>query len=273
MTKLAWLTDVHLDFLNEVHIKHFVDSVAATEADAIVISGDISIAQRIVYHLSILEAGVGRPVYFVLGNHDYYGGSIPVVRDKMKEVSNMSQHLKYLPTTPYVALTQSTAIVGHDGWYDALNGNPLTSSFLLTDWHRIHEFSAARGDKNEIINISRRLAKEGVMHVHDGIKAAVKYHNHIVIVTHFPPFAESHIYNGKIADQNAQPWYTSKMMGQMLLNAAQTFPKVNFTVLSGHTHGRYQGKHAPNLVVNVGGWDPGIKDYGNPLIQSVIKVS
>lgn len=272
MTKLAWVTDLHFDFLRDEHIKHFSESIAQTGAEAVVVSGDISVTQKLVYHLSLLESVVKRPVYFVLGNHDYYGGSIQAVRDKMKELTNISQYLRYLPVTPYVALSSTTAIVGHDGWYDAQFGNPLTSNFVMNDWSRIHEFVPARGQKNEIITIARGLAHKGVMHVHDAIKAAVKYYSHIVVVTHFPPFKEAHLYKGKVGDDNAQPWYTSKMMGDMLMSAAKAFPNVKFTVLSGHTHGKYQGQHAPNLIVNVGGWQPGERDYGNPVIQGIITV-
>jgi hypothetical protein len=53
----------------------------------------------------------------------------------------------------------------------------------------------------------------------------------------------------------------------MLLAASKAYPAVNFTVLAGHTHGKYDGKIAPNLRVLVGG-----ADYGHPALAGLIEV-
>jgi len=282
MTKLAWATDIHLDCISERPevLVAFGESLVAEKPDAILITGDISLAPSLIYHLSALERVVNRPVYFVLGNHDFYKGSVEQVRKEMKDVSNMSQYLKYLPTTPYVALSPSTALVGHDGWYDAGYGDTKQTNFIMRDWMSIAEFvnggafdsPGMYGGQHspnigKIISIAKKLAHEGVTHVMDGIKKAVRYHKTIVIATHFPPFQESHIHEGRVGDAGAMPWYTSRMMGDMLRQAAGAYPKVRFEVFCGHTHGAFDGQIDQNLYCHVGA-----AEYGKPRLQNIITV-
>lgn len=276
MAKYAWATDIHLDCVRDDTLIKFGQSLIASNPEAVILSGDISVAPKLVYHLSALERIVQRPIYFVLGNHDYYHSSIEDVRKAMKELSNMSQFLRYLPNSPYVTLSPATALIGHDGWYDALNGNPKNRQFALNDWARIAEFaipSLGGQNRDVVIDVARKLAHDGVMHVHNAIKSAVRYHTNIVIVTHVPPFQESHLFEGKVGDANAQPWFTSKMMGDMLLDATKAFPKAKFTVFAGHTHGKYSGKFGDNLTVHVGGWPLGQTDYGNPILQEIVEIA
>jgi len=115
--------------------------------------------------------------------------------------------------------------------------------------------------------MSRSLAREAVLHVQASIKSAVRYHHNIIVLTHVPPFKESHVYNGKIGDDDAQPWFTSKMMGDMLLDASKAYPSHRFTVLAGHTHGKWSGKITDNLSVNVGG-----AEYYAPALQQLVEV-
>lgn len=269
MAQYAWATDTHLDCLGDDNqrLLAFAESLIRDNPTGIFLTGDISNARDVVYKLSVIERVVQRPIYFVLGNHDYYGGEIDKVRQVMKELSNMSPFLKYMPTMPYYALSTSSAVVGHDGWYDAYNGDWKNSKFVMNDWYMIHDFMPVANAPGSIVALSRRLAHDAVKHVHDGIKQAVRYYKNIVILTHYPPFAESHIYNGSVGDDHAQPWFTSRMMGDMLLDAAKAFPTHSFFVLAGHTHGAYSGRHAPNLEVHVGG-----AEYNKPQLQRLIEV-
>lgn len=269
MAKYAWATDIHLDFLGDdsQRLIQFAESLITQSPTGIFLTGDLSMAKSLVYHLSAIEKVVQRPIYFVLGNHDYYASSIEQVRKAMRELTNASPFLRYMPTMPYYALTPQTAVIGHDGWYDGYHGDAVASTFIMNDWRAIKEFADVNGSRATIITQARKLAHEGVTHVHNAIKQAVRYHKNLIILTHFPPFRESHIYNGKIGDDNAQPWFTSKMMGDMLLDASKSFPGHTFTVLAGHTHGKYTGKIRDNLIVNVGG-----AEYYQPQLQGIVEV-
>jgi predicted phosphohydrolase len=281
MPKIAWATDIHLDTLEKTpeKIVQFAESLIVDQPDAIVLTGDLSTYADLTYHLSIIERVVQRPVYFVLGNHDFWGGGVSDVRLEMKNLSNMSQFLRYLPNTPYVTLSPTTALVGHDCWYDAGYGSPMTSTMIMNDWIRVKDFAVElcvtygdtygsyKTNKPKVIEISKKLASEGTAHIINGIKAATKYHKVIMIATHFPPFQETHLYNGKVGDAAAQPWYTNKMLGDVLRQAASQLPKVRFEVFAGHTHGKCDMQISDNLFVHVGE-----AEYKQPRLQNVITV-
>lgn len=269
MSHYAWATDVHLDFLkgDQRRLIAFAESLVERNPTGILLTGDVSVAHQLVFHLSAVERVVQRPIYFVLGNHDYYGSGIEEMRKSMHQLSNISPFLKYMPTLAYQALSPSTALVGHDGWYDALYGDWQGSKFEMTDWQLIHDFRQVNGDKSTIVSLARKLARDAVLHVQAGIKQAVRYHKHVIVLTHFPPFREAHVHQGRTGDDHAQPWFTSRMMGDMLLDASRAYPNVKFTVLSGHTHGKWSGKIAENLMVHVGG-----AEYARPVTQGLVEV-
>jgi len=270
MPHYAWATDIHLDFLrdDDQRLVTFAESLIKNNPTGILLTGDLSVAPKLVYHLSAIERVAQRPVYFVLGNHDYFGGQIDEVRKRMKELSRMSSFLRYMPTMPYYGLTPTTAVVGHDGWYDAHIGDWQGSNYQMVDWKAIHDFRQVNSNKATIVTQARKLAHEGVLHVHEGIKRATRYHKNIIVLTHYPPFRETHVHEGKVGDEHAQPWFTSKMMGDMLLAASQAFPNHTFTVLCGHTHGKFEGKITNNLRVLVGG-----AEYDRPELQGLVEVA
>jgi hypothetical protein len=184
-----------------------------------------------------------------------------------------------MPTTPYIILSSTTALIGHDGWYDGLNGDAKNSRFMLADWVYIKDFVKFSGgnvhmnitggvkDQYGLIEEFQKLAKESVMHVRSSIKAAAKTFKEIIVLTHIPPFEESHMHQGEKGDRYAQPWFTSKLMGDMLLDASRSYPNVNFRVLAGHTHGSFDGQITPNLRVSVAG-----ASYGSPCAYETINV-
>lgn len=270
MAKYAWATDTHLDFLgnDQGRLVRFAESLAVQGPTGLFLTGDISVAKNLIYHLSVIERVIQRPIYFVLGNHDYYGADTTQVRKAMHELSNASPFLRYMPTMPYYGLTQATAVVGHDGWYDAQLGDPQGSRFGMTDWTAMGDFVPVAGNKASIIETARKLAHEGAVHIHNGIKTAVRYHKNIIVLTHFPPFAQTHVHEGRQGDAEAMPWFTNKFLGDMLLDASRAFPQHNFTVLAGHTHGKFDGKITNNLSVHVGG-----AEYNQPVLQGLIDVA
>ena len=277
--KLAWLTDVHFDHLSPHRFDQFLQGLAGTECDAFIITGDVSDGFRVVNDIEHLCEMVERPVYFVLGNHDYYNSSTELVRRDVSSLCMRDQRAVYLPNRSYVALTEKVALVGHDCWYDAVYGDWKTSGFRMCDWVLIDDYvdagAAVNGghgrvlDPNMpvIVGKSRALAMQGVEHIERGIDAAIADgFVRIVIASHVPPFDDAHIHEGKKGDANAQPWFTSGLLGQMLEGKAWSNPGCLFTSLSGHTHGNYVGNRISNLHVKVGG-----ARYGHPTVHGIIE--
>lgn len=267
-TNYAWATDIHLNFLETQAVIDFATALGQTGCTGVFLTGDISHAPQLIYHLSIIDKILQRPVYFVLGNHDFYNGNIEQVRKTAREISNLSPFLKYLGDVNYAPITTATALVGHDGWYDAQYGDWKRSTMALNDWHLIHEFVNEGGSISNlgpVVSLSRKLAHEAVTHIRDGIKAAVRYHKNIVILTHVPPFRETCMHEGKPGEVGSIPWFSCKMLGDMLMDAAEAFKAVNFTVLCGHTHSRAQVKVTDNLSVYVGE-----AEYHRPRMEQLI---
>ncbi len=70
--KLAWITDIHLNFINLTARQKFYQEIIGSECDGVLLSGDIAEAPSIKDILQELSDFIEKPVYFVLGNHDYY---------------------------------------------------------------------------------------------------------------------------------------------------------------------------------------------------------
>ena len=97
MARIAWLTDLHLDFIEPATaIADSCRSVADCPSDVVLVGGDISTAASLEAHLRQLEAAVQRPIYFVLGNHDFYGGHIADVRGRASELSRSRPESKLI---------------------------------------------------------------------------------------------------------------------------------------------------------------------------------
>ena len=90
MRRLAWLTDLHLNFLTPDHIDRLCRDVREAGTDAVLIGGDIGEAPDVVEQLEGLDARLGLPLYFVLGNHDFYRGSIARVRAEVRALCALS---------------------------------------------------------------------------------------------------------------------------------------------------------------------------------------
>ena len=288
--KLAWLTDIHLNFLEQYRRILFYEEIKDAEIDAVMITGDIGEANCSDYFLLEMQMTIQKPIYFVLGNHDFYNGSVRAVRSKMEKLNQISHDLVYLTnrSTQFFRLSNTasvlkTAILGVDGFADARNGNYKGTTIELNDSRYIHELSMERtrrcgmgmtdGDNDPVFEAMRLLADEDAKNLDEKIKCAINKRTaetealQIIIATHVPPFEQLAFYRGKVSGQDFLPFYTSKATGDVLLAAAKANPNVIFNVYCGHSHGAANTMILPNL-----GGECGQADYMYPKIQKVIHV-
>lgn len=263
--KLAWATDIHLDFLNAAGIAGFAERLEDSRADAFLIGGDIAKAGSVERHLREIGMRLLRPVYFVLGNHDFYVGSIRKVRSAMVRLTDGSKLLKWLPSAGVVLLTPQTALVGHDGWGDARFGNCDSTPVRLNDFVMIEELSGitpqVRRDR------LRALGDEAAAYVRKVLPEALAARRKAIFLTHVPPFREACWHEGEISNDDWLPYFTCKAVGEALIEVMKGHPENDLTVLCGHTHGAGTAEVLPNLRVWTGG-----AEYGAPRIERVLEI-
>src|SRR3989338_6404393 len=212
MVTISWLTDIHLNFLPASQIDIFCEKINVLNYDLVVITGDIAEAPTIELYLKRMEKAIQVPIYFVLGNHDFYHGSIAKVREKISLISHPG--LQYLSLGEVVELTPDIALVGHDGWGDARYGNYSNSTIMLNDYVLIDELKGlskkARGQK---LNEFGGYVAE---YISDVVPKTLSKYNHLVFATHVPMFREACWHQGKISDENWLPHFSCKVAGDAL---------------------------------------------------------
>ena len=246
--KLAHVTDPHFDHLRDPDATgRLAADVRNAGCDAVVVTGDLAEAPTFERHARSFALAAWMPVYFVLGNHDAYRGSIHAAR----KAARRCEPAVYLGDGPIVTLAPGVALTGDDGWYDARAGAREDSRLRLNDERMIEEF---RGEPRGLfVARSRRLADESAVRIARVATAAAKDHRVVVLATHVPPFREaSRAPNGSQSDSDWAPFFVNVAMGEALLGVAAAHPDTRFVVLCGHTHTRYVHEALPNLVVRVG---------------------
>jgi hypothetical protein len=200
-----------------------------------------------------LDNWVQRPVYFVLGNHDFYHGSIAEVRETVRDRCSAVPDLHWLSDAGVVPLTHETCLVGHDGWGDGRLGNYQSSDVMLNDWTLIKEFGGLYEDRPERLAKLHALGDEAAAHFRAILPDALRRFRHVAVLTHVPPFREACWHDGQISDDNWLPHFSCKAVGDVLLEAMNAATNHRMTVLCGHTHGGGEAQILPNLRVLTGG--------------------
>lgn len=270
MPRLAWITDAHLNFLGPAGRQEFYGAVTAASPDGVLLGGDIAESPVLSGQLAEMAEALGRPIYFVLGNHDFYQGSIAHTRRRVAQLADESPQLTYLSRSGVVEIAPETALVGHDGWADAREGDFDRSNVMLNDYLLIEELIKFRSDRELDRDALRRelfaLGDEAAEHFAAVLPEALKTHRRVIALTHAPPFREACWHEGRISDENYLPHFTCRAVGEVLRDVMQSHPDRELLVLCGHTHGHGEARILDNLQVLTGG-----AEYGSPEIQRVFE--
>lgn len=258
--RLAWATDIHLEFLTPAGLSRFVITLAKSKADAFLLGGDINQALGIEKHLRILERALERPIYFVLGNHDYYHGRVADVRERIGAMSAASPVLRWLPAAGAVGLSDDCGLVGHDGWADGRFGDYANSRVMLNDYRMIEDFIPL-GAADRLL-LMQALAQGAADVLRAELPGALARWKRVIVLTHVPPFAEAAWHMGKMSDKDWLPHFASQVTGAVLKEIMTQHPDRELLVLCGHTHSPGEVAILPNLTVVTGG-----ARYGHPEIQ------
>jgi 3',5'-cyclic AMP phosphodiesterase CpdA len=261
VTRLAWGTDVHLNFVSQEQRDRFADTIAAGEPDAVALTGDIAEADSLEPILLRLADRLRVPVYFVLGNHDFYGSSIAAVRARAAALTRTSPYLRWMPVVGVRELG-GWGVIGQDGWGDGRFGDPRGSRVVLNDWFHIEDLRCAT--QPELLQKLAALGDESAAQLAPMLDEALSQFAKVLVLTHVPPFREAAWHEGKLSDDQWVPWFACRAVGEVLREKLAARPDRKALVLCGHTHGAGTVDVLPNLRVETGG-----AKYGSPTVRFV----
>lgn len=259
--KLLWLTDLHLDKAGKKRRQLFYDKLREQNADAVVITGDISNARLLPTHLKELgQACAPRTVYFCLGNHDFYGGSFAKVDKAVEDVCRIQINLRHLGGGEIIRLGNNAALVGHRGWADGRAGYGSDTCVPCYDVPWIQDLQCRSGEFGKMAE----LGKASGNYFRTVLPYALQCYDHVWLATHVPPFSWAAFYNGKPCSAHHQPHYSNFSAGVVIQGIAASFRGKRVTVLCGHTHSHAAVCAGPDFWVYAGA-----AQTGRPEIQRV----
>jgi predicted phosphohydrolase len=264
---LAWLTDIHLNFLDDNAREKFYRQILEVRCDAILLSGDIAEAPSLTAILEEMANHIKKPIYFVLGNHDYYRGQINNVREEMRKLTNENDLLYWLPFSGVQSLNENTILVGQDGWADGRLGDYVNSIVALNGSRMISDlFQEKMLGKFQLLEKMQQLADADANALQNDLRLAVgKNLKKVIILTHVPPYKEACMYQGKISGDDWLPYFSSKATGDVIMQIAKEYSQTEFLVLCGHTHSEARCQPIDNLIVEVGR-----AEYYQPVVQKIV---
>jgi predicted MPP superfamily phosphohydrolase len=265
LKRVVWLTDLHLNFLKLPQTDEFLARVKAERPNAVLIGGDIAEAPSVANCLETIVARLSCPIYFVLGNHDFYFGSIERVRATINELCTEHPNVVYLTAAGAISLSPRTGLCGNDGWADARLGDYERSLVMMNDYRLIEELAGV--NKRDRWPMLQSLGDGAARHLEKVLPDALANHDEVILLTHVPPLREACWYQGQISNDEWLPHFTCLAVGEAILRIMRDHPQRRLTVLCGHTHSPGETQPLPNVRMITGG-----AEYGSPHIQRVFDV-
>ncbi|SCA62380.1 hypothetical protein SCG7109_AA_00090 [Chlamydiales bacterium SCGC AG-110-M15] len=261
---LSWASDIHLDHSKQEAYDHFINKIKEQNPSHVLLAGDIANATQVIDRLTSIQSALNTDIYFVLGNHDYYGSSIKAIRDEMITLVANHTGLFYLTQiNDVIELNPQSALIGHDGWADAKEGDFQNSTVVLNDYILIDELS----------NISRHALKAKLHALGEAaadklrpqLQKALSKYKKVIMLTHVPPFVECCLYQNKPSTSDWSPHFVCRSIGEMITQVMANFPDNELLVLCGHSHHHADYSPSKNIQVIVSG-----AEYGSPMPQDRI---
>jgi predicted phosphodiesterase len=251
--RLTWLTDIHLEFLTDHDQKLFANYVLNQRPDKILLTGDMVTADCRDF-LVRLQERVKVPIFYVLGNHDCYNGSIKEMRDWAETTRITSGGNIFWMHGLCLRMGRDAVMIGIDGWADGQLGNGETSPIALSDWTCIEEMSHAgiRFNRDLRLKMLKELGREEAETLRPVLAQALARNSYVYLLTHVPPWKEAAWHEGEHSDDNWLPWFTCKAVGDVIEELSAEHPGKKITVLCGHTHGMGYSKISDDIEAYTG---------------------
>lgn len=259
---LLWVTDPHFNFLSASGWRYFKHQLAFYPKEVpLVITGDIAESHDFSKYLRELEEG--RNVYFVLGNHDFYGDSIASTLDRAR---SRPGYLEWRAEP--VRLSDTACLVGVDGWYDFKEGAGEDTQLRMSDWELITDFKDR--PMSFVAKMSHVLAKQSAAIAAEKLRYAFTKYKTVYLATHVPPFPEAALSPSHLpSDKDWAPVMVNTVLGESVRSVS--LGKF-LHILCGHTHTEARmavpvskmSQSDPNVHVSVGH-----ANYGEVFIEEI----
>jgi predicted phosphodiesterase len=262
MPKLIWLSDLHLDSASAPTFEFLLSDLARERADVVLLGGDTADAATLIACLEDMLDALDSAICMVLGNHDFYNGSIGEVRDLVAEFSKRHDRLTFLEASGPVEVAEGVVLVGHGCWGDGRYGDYANSGVELSDFLEIEDLKGL--DKASRLERLNALGDAAALSLGSDLEAALAEYRRVICLTHVPPFREACWHQGQLSNDDYLPHFACKAAGDVLLDAMRRHPQAGLTVLCGHTHSPGFARVAPNIAVHTGR-----AEYGRPEVQRI----
>lgn len=248
MTKVLWLTDLHLMPWRR---KSFVKAILSESPEAVFLTGDIAnLGFTLITDLTYLAERVSVPIYFVLGNHDFWFSSFAIVAQKIRSLCQKYPHLVWLTEAGVVPLNSKNCLIGTEGFYSGDVGNQNYIKYTL-DWIFIKDFRALTSWDERFIKF-RELAEESAADIKNKLQQAFLTHQTVYLLTHYPPWVEANQYHNIIIEKFWEAYNNNLPLGQEIEKVMVDYPDKKVIVCAGHSHFPIRIKIAANIECRVG---------------------
>lgn len=246
---------MHLDRVNLVKKILFIRSLIKENPKAVFLTGDNSSGRYLYYDLYALATFVKCPIYFVLGNHDYWHSDRDKINQKVNKLINKFPNLVWLSNSEVVSLTPKVALIGDEGWYDGYNGDPKYLKYTLD--HLMIKDYRLLPNMDEKIKAFREFSTQSNNRLVEKLNQAIdRGYRTIYILCHFPPWKEATRHPGTIFEKFWLPYDTNIKLGKEIKRIARLHKKTNIIVFTGHTHEPKYVRISKNIMCHIG--HPGI---------------
>jgi len=169
--KIHVLSDLHIEF------EPFTPSLAANEADVVVLAGDIGIKTR---GIEWARRAFSCPVIYVAGNHEFYGGHLDGTLEKMRAAA--CDQVRVLDNDEWIF--RGVRFLGATCWTDYTStGNSFLAKYEaqreLTDFKKIRTAGYRKVRPYDFVlrnNFSFRWLRDRLAERFDGATVVVTHH-------------------------------------------------------------------------------------------------